>query len=202
MLRWCAYYGDVSAVRRLTEAGAKLAALGANLDLNGAAFHGHWQLCEFLIERGADPRYPLPDTAETPLHAATCHPGRSTFEPVVRVLLNHGADPNACTIPDIETGSFMRDARTRGESPLHRAAAYGSAAMIQQLLAAGANVELTDAHGDSPLSWASWHCRPDAILRMLLHGPHRIHPARNSESDHGVGVSAMERYLAGGPLSD
>ena len=31
-----------------------LATLGPNFELNGAAFHGHWRLCQFLIERGAD----------------------------------------------------------------------------------------------------------------------------------------------------
>src|SRR5687767_3816412 len=70
LLGWCAYFGDVSAVRHLQGRGATLAALGADLGLNGAAFHGHWQLCEYLIEQGADARKALDDTGETPLHSA------------------------------------------------------------------------------------------------------------------------------------
>jgi uncharacterized protein len=70
LIRWCAYYGDVSAIKHLLANGESLNALGDNLDLNGAAFHGHWQLCQFLIEQGADVNRPLPDTGETPLHAA------------------------------------------------------------------------------------------------------------------------------------
>src|SRR5882724_755012 len=54
LIRWCARYGDVSAIRFLLASGASLDALGENLDLSGAAFHGHRQLCEFLIEHGAD----------------------------------------------------------------------------------------------------------------------------------------------------
>ena len=51
----------------------------------------------------------------------------------------------------------MRDVRTRGETPLHRAAAFGSEQSIQMLLAAGARLDAKDIHGDSPLTWASWH---------------------------------------------
>ena len=155
LIRWCAYYGDVSAIRRLLAAGVPLDALGENLDLNGAAFHGHWPLCQFLIERGADPNVPLPETGETPLHAALSHAGRPHYNLVVQVLLAAGADPNRATIPSVETGSFMRDCRTRGETPLHRAAAFADLDAIRLLLAAGAVVDARDIHGDTPLSWAS-----------------------------------------------
>lgn len=40
LLKWCAYYGDVSAMRHLLTNGETLRALGDNLDLNAAAFHG------------------------------------------------------------------------------------------------------------------------------------------------------------------
>ena len=55
LIRWCAYYGDVSAIRFLVSRGESLASLGKNFDLNGAAFHGHWRLCQFLIENGVEP---------------------------------------------------------------------------------------------------------------------------------------------------
>src|SRR5262245_22264822 len=72
LMQWSAYHGDVSAIRYLVSCGVSLDALGSNLDLNGAVFHGHWQLCQFLIERGADVNHALPDTGETPLHSALC----------------------------------------------------------------------------------------------------------------------------------
>lgn len=199
LIRWCAYYGDVSAIRHLLANGATLRALGENLDLNGAAFHGHWRLCEFLLESGADANHALADTGETPLHAATCKPNRPTYDIVVSVLLEAGADPNRATRPGVETGCFMRDCRTRGETPLHRAAAFGSEEMIRMLLDAGARREATEVNGDSPLSWASWHSRPDAILRALCHVGFSIHPERRSAADHGAGWSELDRSLLGRP---
>ena len=173
VMQWCAYYGDVSALRYLVQRGASLELLGENLDLNGAAFHGHLQLSEYLIEQGADVNHPLPDTGETPLHAALCKTD-ARFEPVVCLLLAVGADPNRRTKPGVETGAFMRDIRTVGETPLHRAAAYASPAVIRALIDAGAQVDACDVHGDTPLTWASRHLRPRDVLRLLCYGPHRV----------------------------
>jgi ankyrin repeat protein len=195
LIQWCAYYGDVSAIRFLRDRGESLATLGRNLDLGGAAFHGHWRLCEFLIENGAVVNAADPDTGETPLHSALCTPERRAHDLVVRVLLARGADPNRATNPGVETGSFMRDCRTRGETPLHRAAAFGTDETIDFLLRAGATVEARDAHGDTPLGWASWYGRPDAILRRLCYGPHRVRPDREPMS-----VSLLGRPLRPEPV--
>ena len=187
LIYWCAYYGDVSAMRFLLANGESLQSLGDNLDLNGAAFHGHWRLCEFLIDMGADTNKPLPDTGETPLHAALCTTNRLAHDLVIRVLLGHGANPNCVTNPAVETGAFMRDCRTRAESPLHRAAAFGTEATIQLLLDARANVEVNDMNGDSPLTWASWYARPDSVLRMLCYGDFSIRPTRRSLAAYLLG---------------
>jgi ankyrin repeat protein len=173
LLQWCAYHGDVSAVRHLIARGASLDALGPNRDLNGAAFHGHWQLCEFLLGHGADVNHSLPDTGETPLHSALCKTDPA-YNRVLKVLLAAGADPNRATTFGVETDAFMRDVRTRGETPLHRAAAFGDEEAIRLLLDAGAVIDARDAHGDTPLSWASWHLRPRAILRMLCYGNYSV----------------------------
>ena len=100
LLQWCAYHGDVSAIRFLLSRGASIASLGDNLDLNGAAFHGHWQLVQYLVEQGASVHQGLPDTAETPLHAALCKANRPAYDHVVEVLLANGANPNARTLPE------------------------------------------------------------------------------------------------------
>ena len=189
LIRWCAYYGDVSAIKYLISNGAELTELGNNFDLNGAAFHGHWQLCQYLLEQGADASASLPETGESILHSALCYPNRPTNNLIVKLLLKYGADPNHKTIPNQETGGFMRDARTKAETPLHRAAAFGNVETIQQLLDAGADKTIQDISGDTPLSWASWHCRPASILQLLSYGSHRIHSAhiKNMQSDHGSG---------------
>lgn len=180
LLQWAAYFGDVSAMRFLLNHGESLASLGANFDLSGAAFHGHWQLCEFLIEMGADVNASAEDTGETALHSALCTPSRSRHDLVVKVLLAHGADPKRVTKPSAVTGAFMRDCRTKGETPLHRAAAFGTEETVDLLLRAGAVLDAKDANGDTPLSWASWYARPDAILRKLCYGPFSIRPERVS----------------------
>ena len=178
LVRWCAYYGDVSAMRFLLDHGESLSSLGENHGLHSAAFHGHWQLCEFLIEQGADVNKDAEDSGETPLHAALCTPRRSAHDLVLRVLLARGADPHRVTKPGATTGAFMRDCRTKGETPLHRAAAFGSEDTIDLLLGAGAAREAKDVNGDTPLSWASWYVRPDSILSRLCYGTFTIHPDR------------------------
>ncbi len=195
LIQWCAYYGDVSAIRFLLGRGEKLESLGENFDLNGAVFHGHWQLVQFLIEQGADVNHALNDTQESPLHSALCKANRPVFDYIVDILLAHGADPNAVTQPGKETGSFMRDARTSGETPLHRAAAFASEHAIDALLGAGANREAKDAHGDTPLSWASQHLRPASILRKLCYGEHQIHGDNHSSYDHGSGWGQLDPPL-------
>jgi ankyrin repeat protein len=190
LINWCAYYGDVSAIRGLLQAGETLEKLGDNIGLAGAAFHGHWRLCEFLLERGADPNFADPDCGEVALHAALCSRESYEHEQVVRVLLSRNADPNRLTRPGVETGGFMRDVRTRGEAPLHRAAAFGTAEAIQLLLDAGATVDQRDAAGDSPLSWASWALRSTEILCLLTFDPHRINPERRSMREYLVGRPA------------
>jgi uncharacterized protein len=191
LVQWCAYYGDVSAIKFLLANGATLASLGDDLGLTGACFHGHWRLCKFLIERGADVNRPLADTGETPLHSALCTTNRLKYNLVLKVLLAYGTNPNCATKNDVETGGFMRDCRTKGETPLHRAAAFGDEEAIQLLLDAGAVIDAKDMNGESPLSWASWYLRPAPILRKLCYGDHRIHPQ----------YTGMEANLLGKPPS-
>jgi ankyrin repeat protein len=188
LLKWCAYYGDVSAIRFLLANGESLKSLGDDLGLGNACFHGHWRLCQFLLEQGADVNRASPDTGETPLHSALSKSWPECTL-VVKVLLAHGANPNVATNHGAQTSAFMRDVRTRGETPLHRAAAFADEETIQLLLDAGAKIDPKDMNGDSPLSWASWHQRPTAILRKLCYGDFRINPDRQD----------MKTYLLGKP---
>lgn len=204
-LQWFVYYGDVTALRAVLEAGGDLDSIDLDEELGNAAFFGHWKVCDLLLHAGADPNAPVPDTGETPLHGALAKAGRPYYLYVVRRLIEAGADVNARTVPGRETGAFMRDVRTKGETPLHRAAAYADAATIECLLASGADPEARDAHGDSPLSWASEHQRPGEILALLAFGEHRIGEGsrRRITSDHGAGWgNGMEWNLLGDYLPD
>ena len=190
LMQHCSYYGDVSAIRYLLLHGESLASLGNDYGLSTAAYHGHWRLCKFLLEHGADVNQADADTGETPLHNALSKTDRVVYDRVLAVLLAHGANPNVATNPGMETGAFMRDCRTKGETPLHRAAAFGEAETIRMLKEAGATIDARDANGETPLSWASWYGRPTPVLRELLYGNFRIHPQNQS----------MRANLLGKPL--
>lgn len=188
-LQWFVYYNDTTALKAVLEAGGNLSSLNLDEELGNAAFFGHWKVCDFLIGHGANVNMKLADSEETPLHSALCKAGRPYYFYTVKLLVEKGADVNARTKTGVETGAFMRDVRTKGESPLHRAAAYADERTIQFLLEHGADKEAKDASGDTPLSWASAHLRPGAILSLLAYGDYRIsdaHKTRNT-SDHGQG---------------
>jgi ankyrin repeat protein len=197
LIGWCAYYGDVSAIRQLLDHGESLDRLGEDRGLGAAAFHHHWQLCQFLIERGADACLAHPETGETALHAALSRAASPALDQVVAVLLDAGADPNAPAKDEAETGSFMRDVRTTGETPLHRAAAYAGEVTIRRLVDAGGRRDLRDSRGDTPLGWASRHLRPASILRLLCFGDYSIHPQAEWTGDHGAGWSGLDANLVG-----
>ncbi|MFN2412407.1 MAG: ankyrin repeat domain-containing protein [Pyrinomonadaceae bacterium] len=204
-LQWFVYYNDTTALKAVLDAGGDLSSIDLNQELGHASFFGHWKVADFLIAQGADVNYSLPDTGETPLHSALCKAGRPYFLYVLKLLVENGADVNARTIPGKETGGFMRDVRTKGETPLHRAAAYGDEAMIQYLLDHGAEKQARDANGNSPISWASEHLRPGSILHLLSFEGQFV--GENSRtmitSDHGCGWgNGMERKFIGDYLPE
>jgi len=54
-LQWCVYYGDVTALRVLVGVGTRIEQfIDLDSELGNAAFFGHWKVCDFLIEHGAD----------------------------------------------------------------------------------------------------------------------------------------------------
>lgn len=204
-LQWFVYYNDTTALKAVLDAGGDLTSIDLDTELGHSSFFGHWKVVDFLISQGANVKYANPETGETPLHSALCKAGRPYFLYVIKLLVENGADVNAKTIPGKETGAFMRDVRTKGETPLHRAAAYGDEAIIQFLLDHGADKEARDAHGNSPISWASEHLRPGSILKLLAFAPHNISDAGAAQitSDHGCGWgNGMERKFVGDFLTE
>jgi uncharacterized protein len=204
-LQWLVYYNDTTGLKAVLQAGGNLDSISLNEELGNAAFFGHWKVCDFLINHGADVKAHVDKTNETPLHSALSKAGRPYYFYTVKLLVEKGADVNAKTIPGIETGAFMRDVRTKGETPLHRAAAYADAKTISYLIEHGADKTARDANGDSPLTWASEHLRPGVILSLLSFGDHRIgeaHKIKNT-SDHGQGWgTGMDWNLLGDYLPE
>lgn len=139
--------------------------------LVGVAYMNNAECVRLLLEGGADPNSVTERTGETPLHSSLAKSGTDVSardrQAVIRLLIERGADPNRRTIPGVRSLAFWRDVRTRGETALHRAAAYADEETIKYLLEAGADKTIRDANGDSPQSWASWHWRPKALIDLL-----------------------------------
>ena len=171
-LMYTARQGSLDAARALVEAGAAL-----NLaDPDGATalvlalINGHYDTAALLAEKGADPN--LADSAGmAALYAAVDmntlgevygRPPRKFAErrsalDLIKVLLEHGANPNA----QLKSPALFR-AHTPGEgtlaegtTPLMRAAKNGDAAAMRLLLDRGADPELKQKNGATALMLAA-----------------------------------------------
>jgi len=143
--------------------------------LAGLCYVAKVDCVKLLLSTRADPNLGRVESGETPLHHVLCGPGSYSEKlEIVTMLLEAGADPNRPARTGIRSFNLMRDVRVRGESPLHRAAAYASLEVIDALLAAGADKSVRDAHGDSPLTWGSLHLRDRGVLKLLCFGEFKI----------------------------
>ena len=171
-----AWEGNTKALDLFYSLGANISLGEANLLCN-AAFNGKPDSVTWLLDKGEDANFSFTDTGENALHYTICKTSEMDQRAeIVKRLIAAGTDVNKRTVAGKPTLCFMRDAFLKGETPLHRAAAYGSAAIIKMLLDAGADPSMKDAHGDTPISWGSWHLRDAEVLRLLIYeGVARIH---------------------------
>jgi ankyrin repeat protein len=171
-LMYAARQGSLGAARALVERGASL-----NLvDPDGttatvvAIINGHYDVAAMLVEKGADPN--ITDTAGmAALYAAVDmntlgevygRPARKSTSEVsalelMKVLLAHGADPNA----QLRSNALQR-AHTPGEpalgtgtTPLMRAAKHGDHAALRLLLDHGADPALAQRNHTTALMFAA-----------------------------------------------
>ena len=168
-LFFAARSGDLESARLLIAAGADVhdTAADGNTVLNVAAHSGHGSLAAFLLAAGADPNAaPLGYTA---LHAAvlrgtlrdrgvaTDDPGAGL--PLVRALLEHGADPNARLTRGTPVRRWSHDFafmdRWAGATPFWLAARFLEIDMLRVLAAAGADPRLRSLDGTTPLMAAA-----------------------------------------------
>jgi ankyrin repeat protein len=188
--------GDVKLVRSLVEAGADVNATdqhgsgtllnfdpsitayllskGANPDtqtnengasvLAGLCYVNQTECVRLLLAHGANPNRGRGESLETPLHHALA--GGADIE-VIRLLIDSGADVNARTTPGVCSHNFYGSTPTRGETPLHRAAAFASIEIVRLLLEAGADGAARDVHGESSHIWAGWYRREKELVELL-----------------------------------
>jgi hypothetical protein len=115
-----------------------------------ACYFGREDVARYLIESGANVTAVAHNSQRIqPLHAAAAGGGLA----LVRLLLDHGADPNAT-----QQGEF---------TPLHAAAQNGDLLMAELLLERGADVNALDSHGRSPAAIAAEAGKEEMV--SLLH---------------------------------
>lgn len=118
---------------------------GAPLAL--AAFHGEARLVERLLAAGASVNPPFSIRGFTPLMSAA----RAGHAEIARLLLERGADPDAI------------GAARYGEGAIHLAGREASLPLLDALIAHGADVNLLNSEGHTPLALTQ-----DAAARSLL----------------------------------
>lgn len=171
-----AWDANIKALDLFYSLGAEINFENANLLCN-AAYNGKPASVKWLLNKGADIHFSFKDTGENALHYTLSKTSEMEERTeIVKILIDAGIDVNKKTISGSSTLCFMRDAFLKGETPLHRAAAYANVSIVKMLIDAGAEISVKDANGDTPLSWGSWHLRDSDILRLLVYeGVAKIH---------------------------
>ena len=170
LLHCASYLGDTELCRTFLETDT-LPIDVANQDgetaLHYACRNNMENVIHFLLSNGADPKAQSSEGV-TPLHHATIS---ASFRPnVISLLVDHGADVNAQAsvgyagikgLPALDYGCSIAG------SPLHWAVKKGDVSVVKTLLQYGANPNLNNMQGLSPLQLAIGH-REFEILDLLL----------------------------------
>jgi serine/threonine-protein phosphatase 6 regulatory ankyrin repeat subunit B len=128
-----------------------------------------------LLDKGADIRLPNRDGESPGLAVA-----RTGDVDIMRALLTKGLDPNA-NEPSLERGYMITSLVSKGAPPplLVEAVRSGHAELSALLLDAGADPNMRDGRGGSPLYWAAATGQA-AVVELLLARGADIHLATRS----------------------
>jgi ankyrin repeat protein len=171
-LMYAARQGALDAAKALAESRADLNAQDPDGTpaITFAIINGHYDVAELLVAKGADVNV-ADRTGATPLYAAVdMHTlvtsfgrpelARATTDGSVdaaKMLIAHGANVNAALKTKVLKRTYQAgDARlAEGATPLMRAAKSNDAVMMRLLIAAGADLNRTNATGDTALHIAA-----------------------------------------------
>jgi len=173
-LLFAARDGQLDAVRVLVETGADVNIVSGGEKMSPlviAIANGHYEVGKYLAEHGADTNlasidglaalYATIDMQYAPL---SWEPNpivaqeRVTYLELMKVLLEHGADPNARLLKKLWFRPTSHDKawiNTQGSTPFWRAAQSSDVAAMRLLLERGANPMMSSAQNDSPLMVAA-----------------------------------------------
>ncbi|MEM9450055.1 MAG: ankyrin repeat domain-containing protein [Cyanobacteria bacterium P01_E01_bin.6] len=128
--------------------------------LHDAACIGDPQEAQVLLENGTSADV-LDTDGNTPLFLSVS--GCSSAGDVYSVTEGH----RAVTTLLISNGASSTIVNDYGETPLHWAAAYGTADITMSLVSQGASVSAVDSHQDTPLHWAAWAGNQESVETLV-----------------------------------
>lgn len=171
-LMYAARQGSLDAAKTLVDTGANLNLTDPDgtTALEIAIINGHFDTAALLTERGADPN--ISDSAGMAALYATVdihtlgevfgHPAHPTSDKLtaldlMKILLDHGANPNArLKTPTLERAHTPGEpSLNEGSTPLMRAAKNGDSDAMRLLLKYGADPNASQKEHDTPLMFAS-----------------------------------------------
>ena len=188
--------------------GGDLSSIDLDEELGNTAFFGHWKMCDFLLMQGADarlcqcgyrrkPRSTVPSARQVVPH----------YNYVVRLLLEHGADTNAATVP----GPRNRRVHARCEKRAVKPRCTARPRSQTRGVSSCCSIMEPTRKCATPMAIRRWPgragiLRPGAVLSLAgLWGStgSRRPMWRENTSDHGAGWgNAMERSLLGDYLPE
>lgn len=204
-LMYAARDGHLEVMRVLLRAGAAvdLADPDGSTPLILALMNGNWDAAKLLVEAGADvnqwdwwgqsPLYLAVDMNTLPTGSRVELPNMDYTSglDIIHLLLAKGANPNAQLklrppYRQVSNDRLADPALDYGATPLLRAAKAGDLPAMQALLAAGAQVDLPNAYGHTPLIVAAGATRG------------RSTPTRGGNFTEEQAVAAVKLLLAAG----
>jgi len=167
--------GSADAVRAVAESGANLNLYSADgsTALVLAVINGHFDVAKYLVEKGADVRIanldgatPLYVVANTQWHKKSFYPQptpryeKTTYLELMTLLLDKGANPNATLRRDLwysEYNFSLSNAAAVGATAFWKCAEVGDIEGMKLLISRGADPNISNRDGVTPLLIASGH---------------------------------------------